>query len=70
MCLAHYINDKHFSVDIIENGDIHTWTQQTLGFETRRQAKTFEYAYLYGAGKRNLQMVYQQVQERNIQLMM
>jgi DNA polymerase I-like protein with 3'-5' exonuclease and polymerase domains len=54
MCLAHYINDRHFSVDIIENGDIHTWTQQTLGFETRRQAKTFEYAYLYGAGKKKL----------------
>lgn len=54
MCLAHYINDKHFSVDVIENGDIHTWTQQTLGFETRRQAKTFEYAYLYGAGKQKL----------------
>lgn len=54
MCLAHYINDKHFSVDIIENGDIHTWTQKTLGFETRRQAKTFEYAYLYGAGKKKL----------------
>lgn len=54
MCLAHYINDRHFSVDIIENGDIHTWTQQTLGFETRKQAKTFEYAYLYGAGKKKL----------------
>ena len=54
MCLAHYINNKHFSVDVIENGDIHTWTQQTLGFETRRQAKTFEYAYLYGAGKQKL----------------
>jgi DNA polymerase I-like protein with 3'-5' exonuclease and polymerase domains len=54
MCLAHYINDKHFSEDVIENGDIHTWTKQTLGFETRRQAKTFEYAYLYGAGKKKL----------------
>lgn len=54
MCLAHYINDRHFSEDVIENGDIHTWTQQTLGFETRRQAKTFEYAYLYGAGKKKL----------------
>ena len=54
MCLAHYINNKHFSVDVIENGDIHTWTQKTLGFETRKQAKTFEYAYLYGAGKQRL----------------
>lgn len=54
MCLAHYINNKHFSVDVIENGDIHTFTQHTLGFETRKQAKTFEYAYLYGAGKQKL----------------
>lgn len=54
MCLAHYINNKHFSVDVIENGDIHTWTQKTLGFEARKQAKTFEYAYLYGAGKQKL----------------
>lgn len=54
MCLAHYVNNKHFSVDIIENGDIHSWTQHTLGFETRKQAKTFEYAFLYGAGKKKL----------------
>lgn len=54
MCLAHYINNKHFSVDVIENGDIHTFTQNALGFETRKQAKTFEYAYLYGAGKQKL----------------
>lgn len=54
MCLAHYINNEHFSVDVIENGDIHTFTQNALGFETRKQAKTFEYAYLYGAGKQKL----------------
>lgn len=53
MCLAHYINNPKFT-DIIENGDIHTWTQETLEFESRRQAKTFEYAYLYGAGKKKL----------------
>lgn len=53
MCLAHYINDTDFTKEI-EEGDIHTWTQNTLGFETRKQAKTFEYAYLYGAGKKKL----------------
>lgn len=53
MCLAHYINDPEFTKEI-EEGDIHTWTQKTLGFETRKQAKTFEYAYLYGAGKKKL----------------
>ena len=53
MCLAHYVNNSEFTHEI-ENGDIHTWTQKTLGFETRKQAKTFEYAYLYGAGKKKL----------------
>jgi DNA polymerase I-like protein with 3'-5' exonuclease and polymerase domains len=53
MCLAHFINNPEFT-NIIENGDIHTWTQKTLGFAQRRQAKTFEYAYLYGAGKKTL----------------
>lgn len=53
MCLAHYVNNPEFTKEI-EEGDIHTWTQKTLDFETRKQAKTFEYAYLYGAGKQKL----------------
>jgi DNA polymerase I-like protein with 3'-5' exonuclease and polymerase domains len=31
-------------------GDIHTANQQAAGLETRDQAKTFIYAFLYGAG--------------------
>lgn len=48
-CLAHYVNDKEFTRQV-EEGDIHTWTQNKAGLHTRKQAKTFMYAFLYGAG--------------------
>lgn len=48
-CLAHYINDPEYT-DVILNGDIHTHHQQMAGLDTREQAKTFGYAWLYGAG--------------------
>lgn len=48
-CLAHYVNDKEFTKQV-ETGDIHTWTQNKAGLHTRKQAKTFMYAFLYGAG--------------------
>jgi DNA polymerase I-like protein with 3'-5' exonuclease and polymerase domains len=47
--LAHYLNDKEFINDII-NGDIHTANQRRAGLKSRTQAKTFIYAFLYGAG--------------------
>jgi DNA polymerase I-like protein with 3'-5' exonuclease and polymerase domains len=47
--LAHYMNDAEYT-DLILNGDIHTYNQQAAGLETRPQAKTFIYAFLYGAG--------------------
>lgn len=34
----------------VVNGDIHTLNQNAAGLETRGQAKTFIYAFLYGAG--------------------
>ncbi|MFN3077211.1 MAG: DNA polymerase, partial [Alphaproteobacteria bacterium] len=34
----------------ISPGDIHTANQKAAGLETRAQAKTFIYAFLYGAG--------------------
>lgn len=52
-CLAHYVNDPEFT-DQVANGDIHTWTQHKAGLHTRKQAKTFMYAFLYGAGKKKL----------------
>ena len=47
--LAHYMNDKDYTNEIL-NGDIHTANQLASGVETRNQAKTFIYAFLYGAG--------------------
>ena len=51
-CLAHYLamfGDKDYAKTILE-GDIHTANQKAAGLETRDQAKTFIYAFLYGAG--------------------
>lgn len=36
------------------DGDIHTHNQHLAGLPTRKQAKTFIYAFLYGAGNANL----------------
>ena len=48
--LAHYMGDAEYT-DLILNGDIHTHNQKAAGLETRPQAKTFIYAFLYGAGE-------------------
>lgn len=48
-CFAHYINDAAYT-DVILNGDIHTYNQEMAGLDHRSQAKTFIYAFLYGAG--------------------
>jgi len=47
--LAHYMDDKEFT-DVLLTEDIHTRNQLAAGLETRPQAKTFIYAFLYGAG--------------------
>jgi len=52
--LLHYLDNEEFT-DLVINGDVHTKNAQVLskssGIEvTRKQAKTFLYAYLYGAG--------------------
>jgi DNA polymerase I-like protein with 3'-5' exonuclease and polymerase domains len=47
--LAHYMKDKDYVREVCE-GDIHTKNQVAAGLETRPQAKTFIYAFLYGAG--------------------
>jgi DNA polymerase I-like protein with 3'-5' exonuclease and polymerase domains len=48
--LAHYMNDDKAYTDEILNGDIHSANQKSAGLQTRDQAKTFIYAFLYGAG--------------------
>jgi len=47
--LASFMNDKEYTNEIL-NGDIHTTNQINAGLSTRAQAKTFIYAFLYGAG--------------------
>ena len=48
-CLAHYMNDTTFT-DILLTGDIHTHNMKMAGLTDRDQAKTFIYAFMYGAG--------------------
>jgi DNA polymerase-1 len=47
--LAHYMEDNEYTNEVV-SGDIHTANQKAAGLETRNQAKTFIYAFLYGAG--------------------
>ena len=53
--LAHYMGDPEFTASI-ESGDkdagtdVHTRNQKAAGLPTRDDAKTFIYAFLYGAG--------------------
>ena len=51
-CLAHYLAawDGGEYANVLLNGDIHTKNQQAAGLATRNDAKTFIYAFLYGAG--------------------
>ena len=55
-CLAHYMNrydGGRYGREILE-GDIHTANQNAAGLETRSQAKTFIYGFLYGAGNEKI----------------
>lgn len=47
--LAHFMRDDKYTREVLE-GDIHTANQEAAGLQTRDQAKTFIYAFLYGAG--------------------
>jgi DNA polymerase I-like protein with 3'-5' exonuclease and polymerase domains len=47
--LAHYMDDPKYTKEIV-TGDIHSANQKSAGLVTRDQAKTFIYAFLYGAG--------------------
>ena len=51
--LSHYMNDKEYINEVI-NGDIHSTNQTLAGLETRDIAKTFIYAFIYGAGNKKL----------------
>lgn len=51
-CLAHFMAryDNGEYVNVLLNGDVHTANQTAAGLPTRDNAKTFIYAFLYGAG--------------------
>tara|TARA_Y100001934_G_scaffold274329_1_gene366360 strand:+ start:9569 stop:11200 length:1632 start_codon:yes stop_codon:yes gene_type:complete len=48
-CLAHYMKNADFTNEVL-TGDVHTANQRAAGLSNRDQAKTFIYAFLYGAG--------------------
>jgi DNA polymerase I-like protein with 3'-5' exonuclease and polymerase domains len=52
-CLAHYMNDPEYTKQLLE-GDIHTTNQNAIGLKERSTAKTWIYAFLYGAGEGKL----------------
>lgn len=55
-CLAHYMaqyDDGAYTKTLLE-GDIHSENQKAAGLPTRDDAKTFIYAFLYGAGDEKL----------------
>lgn len=51
-CLAHFMArwDGGKYAEVLLTGDIHSMNQQAAGLPTRSNAKTFIYAFLYGAG--------------------
>ena len=49
----HLYDNGNFSKTLLED-DIHTINQQNLGLSSRSKAKTFIYAYIYGAGNKKL----------------
>ena len=55
VCLAHYMDDPEYTESVAngtqeEGTDVHTRNQRAAGLPTRDAAKTFCYAFLYGAG--------------------
>lgn len=51
--LAHYVNDPEYIKQILE-GDIHSYNMDLAGLPNRDAAKTFIYAFLYGAGDQKI----------------
>jgi DNA polymerase I-like protein with 3'-5' exonuclease and polymerase domains len=53
--LAHYMKDEDYVKTVVQGSskdgtDVHTKNQKAAGLQTRDQAKTFIYGFLYGAG--------------------
>ena len=52
-CLSHYLKDDKYTKELL-TGDIHTKNMELAGIKDRDQAKTFIYAFLYGAGSEKI----------------
>lgn len=55
VCLAHYMNDADYIKTVAEGrkedeSDVHNVNKRAAGLDSRDAAKTFIYAFLYGAG--------------------
>jgi DNA polymerase-1 len=57
--LAHYMHryDGGKYADVLLHGDIHTHNMEAAGIDSRNLAKSFIYAYLYGAGNTKIASV-------------
>ena len=51
--LANYMKDERYIHEVLE-GDPHTYNQELAGLPTRTSAKTFIYAFIYGAGDQKI----------------
>lgn len=69
-CLAHFLAryDGGQYADAVVNGDVHSLNQKAAGLETRNQAKTFIYAWLYGAGDQKIGSIVGGTQEEGRKL--
>lgn len=48
-CLANRMRDPMY-IELVLSGDVHIYNMEKVGLESKDQAKTFIYAFLYGAG--------------------
>ena len=58
-CLAHYMGkyDEGNYASIVVDGDVHATNMEALGITDRNVAKTWGYAFLYGAGLEKLSLI-------------
>tara|TARA_R110002012_G_scaffold321162_1_gene547853 strand:+ start:59 stop:1756 length:1698 start_codon:yes stop_codon:yes gene_type:complete len=56
-CFAHYLNNQQFTEQVVD-GDVHTYNQNIVGLPDRNTAKTWIYAFLYGAGDKKLGQIF------------
>lgn len=69
-CLSHYMGhwDKGAYAKVILEGDVHTANQKAAGLPNRDMAKTFIYAFLYGAGNKKIGSIVQQGAKEGLRL--